>query len=37
MEKIDAQHVSEPGLMVLDITADDEATVRAAVAQMDRR
>ncbi len=37
MEKIDAQHVSEPGLMVLDITAGDEATVLAAMAELDRQ
>ncbi|MFI9588335.1 DUF6207 family protein [Streptomyces sp. NPDC052236] len=37
MEKIDAQHVSEPGLLVLDTTAGDEETVLAAVAELDRR
>lgn len=37
MDRIDEQHMSEPGLMVLDITAGDETTVRAAMAELDRR
>ncbi|MBT2526992.1 hypothetical protein J7E91_16565 [Streptomyces sp. ISL-99] len=33
MEKIDEQHVSQPGLVVLDITAaDEEVTVHAVMA-----
>ncbi|MFD3442542.1 DUF6207 family protein [Streptomyces sp. NPDC058685] len=31
---IDAVHVSEPGLLVLDITAADEATARRALDQL---
>ncbi|MBT2401225.1 hypothetical protein J7E89_36115 [Streptomyces sp. ISL-100] len=31
-EKIDEQRVSQPGLVVLDITAADEATVHAVMA-----
>ncbi|MFI9586339.1 DUF6207 family protein [Streptomyces sp. NPDC052236] len=37
MDRVDEQHVSEPGLLVLDITAADEATVLAAMAELDRR
>jgi hypothetical protein len=37
MDRIDEQHVSEPGLLVLDITVGDESTVLAAVAKPDRR
>ncbi|MEU9064904.1 DUF6207 family protein [Streptomyces sp. NPDC048430] len=36
MEEIDAQHLSEPGLVVLDITAPDEATARAAMADLEQ-
>ncbi|MFI8281302.1 DUF6207 family protein [Streptomyces sp. NPDC085929] len=37
MEQIDPIHVSEPGLLVLDITGQDEATVHAAVEELGRR
>ncbi|WP_406132508.1 DUF6207 family protein [Streptomyces zaomyceticus] len=37
MELIDPIHVGEPGLLVLDITGADEATVRAAAAELERR
>ncbi|MER5462012.1 DUF6207 family protein [Streptomyces sp. NPDC002668] len=36
MDHIDEQHVSEPGLLVLDITAADETTALAAMAELDR-
>jgi hypothetical protein len=36
MGRIDEQHLSEPGLMVLDITAADEATALAAMNELDR-
>lgn len=36
MDHIDEQHLSAPGLMVLDITAADETTARAAMAELDR-
>jgi hypothetical protein len=36
MDPIDEQHVSEPGLLVLDITAADEATAFAALHALDR-
>ncbi|WP_226652076.1 DUF6207 family protein [Streptomyces hydrogenans] len=36
MESIDPIHLSEPGLVVLDITGADEATVQAAVAEVAR-
>ncbi|MFJ1847106.1 DUF6207 family protein [Streptomyces sp. NPDC088146] len=35
--KIDAQHITEPGLVVLDITAADEDTARAVMAAMEQR
>ncbi|MGW0777248.1 DUF6207 family protein [Streptomyces sp. NPDC002835] len=31
MEQVDEQHISEPGLVVLDITAADEDTIRAVM------
>ncbi|MGW0316099.1 DUF6207 family protein [Streptomyces flavidovirens] len=34
MEKIDEQHINEPGLVVLDISAADEATVLAVMADL---
>jgi hypothetical protein len=34
--KIDAQHISEPGLVVLDITAADEDTAHAVMAAMEQ-
>ncbi|MFD9033320.1 DUF6207 family protein [Streptomyces sp. NPDC059567] len=37
MEQIDPLHVSEPGLLVLDLTAADEETVQAAVDALGRR
>ncbi|AXE82149.1 DUF6207 family protein [Streptomyces atratus] len=37
MERINAQHVSEPGLVVLDITAADEATAEASMADLEQR
>ncbi|MFD3663153.1 DUF6207 family protein [Streptomyces sp. NPDC058659] len=37
MEPIDPIHVSEPGLIVLDITATDEATLQSAVEELSRR
>ncbi|MDQ1051582.1 DUF6207 family protein [Streptomyces sp. V4I2] len=36
MEPIDEQHMVQPGLVILDITAADEATALAAVAELDR-
>ncbi|MFC9261264.1 DUF6207 family protein [Streptomyces hydrogenans] len=36
MESIDPLHLSEPALVVLDITGADEATVQAAVAEVAR-
>lgn len=35
MEPIHAQHVGEPSLVVLDITAADEATVHAVMAALE--
>ncbi|MFD9603847.1 MULTISPECIES: DUF6207 family protein [unclassified Streptomyces] len=35
--KIDAQHIDEPGLVVLDITAADEATTHAVRAELEQR
>ncbi|MFD7532270.1 DUF6207 family protein [Streptomyces sp. NPDC059849] len=35
--KIDAQHIDEPGLVVLDITAADEETARAVIAALEQR
>ncbi|WP_327350129.1 DUF6207 family protein [Streptomyces sp. NBC_01321] len=37
MDPIDEVHVSEPGLVVLDITAHDEATARAVMAALEQR
>ncbi|TYR53319.1 DUF6207 family protein [Streptomyces parvus] len=37
MREIDEQHVSEPGLVVLDITAADEDTLRLVVAELAER
>ncbi|WP_411111545.1 DUF6207 family protein [Streptomyces sp. c-19] len=37
MEPIDPIHVSEPGLIVLAITATDEATLQAAVEELGQR
>ncbi|GAA1549066.1 DUF6207 family protein [Streptomyces albidochromogenes] len=34
MEKIDEQHINEPGLVVLDISAADEATVHAVMTDL---
>lgn len=31
MKEIDAQHIAEPGLVVLDITAADEDTLRSVM------
>ncbi|WP_327170085.1 DUF6207 family protein [Streptomyces sp. NBC_01336] len=36
MESIDPQHVQEPGLVVLDITAADEATARLVMAYLEQ-
>ncbi|WP_257231493.1 DUF6207 family protein [Streptomyces sp. Rer75] len=36
MDHIDAQHVAEPGLVVLDITAHDEQTAQAVMSALDR-
>ncbi|MFE6039858.1 DUF6207 family protein [Streptomyces sp. NPDC056452] len=36
MEPIDTQHISEPGLVVLDITAADESTALAAMASLEQ-
>ncbi|MFJ5726329.1 DUF6207 family protein [Streptomyces sp. NPDC093149] len=37
MEQIDPLHVSEPGLLVVDLTAADEETVQAAIDVLGRR
>ncbi|MER6103783.1 DUF6207 family protein [Streptomyces sp. NPDC001832] len=37
MEQIESLHVSEPGLLVLDLTAADEETVQAAIDALGRR
>ncbi|MFJ3713747.1 DUF6207 family protein [Streptomyces sp. NBC_01267] len=34
MDKIDAQHVAEPGLVVLDITAADESTALQTMTEL---
>ncbi|MFF8919161.1 DUF6207 family protein [Streptomyces sp. NPDC015032] len=34
--KIDAQHIDEPGLVVLDITAADEETAHAVMAELEQ-
>ncbi|MFI0829511.1 DUF6207 family protein [Streptomyces roseolus] len=36
MEAIDLLHLAEPGLVVVDVTAVDETTVRAVAEQLDR-
>ncbi|MFE4801381.1 DUF6207 family protein [Streptomyces sp. NPDC056708] len=36
MERINAQHVREPGLVVLDITAPDEATAQAVMVPLEQ-
>ncbi|MFE5118399.1 DUF6207 family protein [Streptomyces sp. NPDC056669] len=36
MDHIDEVHVCEPGLVVLDITAQDEETVRAVTSRLDQ-
>ncbi|MFE1407808.1 DUF6207 family protein [Streptomyces sp. NPDC058770] len=36
MEPIHEQHLSEPGLVVFDMTAADEVTVEAVMASLDR-
>lgn len=36
MERIDEQHMVQPGLVILDITAADEATALAAMTELDR-
>ncbi|MEN8655479.1 DUF6207 family protein [Streptomyces sp. 21So2-11] len=36
MEHADEQHVSEPGLVMLDITAADEATAHAVMASLEQ-
>ncbi|OKJ64354.1 DUF6207 family protein [Streptomyces sp. CB02261] len=36
MEPVYPTHVSEPGLIVLDLTASDEATLQAAVEKLGR-
>ncbi|MEE1766801.1 DUF6207 family protein [Streptomyces sp. JV185] len=35
--EIDAQHIDEPGLVVLDITAADEETAHAVMAALEQR
>ncbi|WP_331722644.1 DUF6207 family protein [Streptomyces sp. NBC_00122] len=37
MERIDEQHIAEPGLVVLDITGGDEDTVRAVMVTLEGR
>ncbi|WLQ45621.1 DUF6207 family protein (plasmid) [Streptomyces laculatispora] len=37
MESINPQHVREPGLVVLDITAADEATAQLVMASLEQR
>ncbi|MGW1659066.1 DUF6207 family protein [Streptomyces atratus] len=34
--KIDTQHIDEPGLVVLDITAADETTAHAVMAELEQ-
>lgn len=36
MDRIDATLIPEPGLVVLDITAHDEATAHAVMAELER-
>ncbi|MFJ3164204.1 DUF6207 family protein [Streptomyces kanasensis] len=35
--RIDEQHIAEPGLVVLDVTAADEDTLRAVMEDLDRQ
>ncbi|MFG3427610.1 DUF6207 family protein [Streptomyces californicus] len=37
MKEINEQHISEPGLVVLDITATDEDTLQLVVARLEER
>ncbi|MGW7056650.1 DUF6207 family protein [Streptomyces sp. NPDC054887] len=37
MEQVDEQHIREPGLVVLDITAADEETIRVVMAGLQRQ
>ncbi|MFI2457917.1 DUF6207 family protein [Streptomyces sp. NPDC019539] len=37
MKEIDAQHIAEPGLVVLDITAADEDTLRIVMDSLQRQ
>lgn len=37
MKEIDAQHIAEPGLVVLDITAADEDTLRTVMDSLQRQ
>ncbi|MEU2856803.1 DUF6207 family protein, partial [Streptomyces syringium] len=37
MTRIDGMHVSEPGLVVVDVTGHDEATVHAVMAALEQR
>ncbi|MEW1794607.1 MULTISPECIES: DUF6207 family protein [Streptomyces] len=36
MDPVDAMQIPEPGLVVLDVTAPDEATARAVMAVLER-
>lgn len=36
MDRIDEQHVSEPGLVVVDITSHDEATALAVMSELEK-
>ncbi|WP_327328771.1 DUF6207 family protein (plasmid) [Streptomyces sp. NBC_01210] len=36
MDRIDEQHVSEPGLVVIDITAQDEETALAVMSELEK-
>ncbi|GAB2767799.1 DUF6207 family protein [Streptomyces bullii] len=36
MQRIDEQHMAQPSLVILDITAADEATALAAMTELDR-
>ncbi|MFE7401170.1 DUF6207 family protein [Streptomyces sp. NPDC057557] len=35
--RIDEQHITEPGLVVLDVTATDENTIRAVMDSLQQR
>ncbi|MFH8371429.1 DUF6207 family protein [Streptomyces sp. NPDC018031] len=37
MDYVDEVHVSEPGLVVVDITAHDEATAQAVMGELEKR